>query len=87
MTGSERQELAQFGERMASVETQLETIKEQNTKREKLLEETQKDVKTIKEALAQGRGFRLGLLAALPIGGGGIGAVITNWLKSGGPTH
>lgn len=80
-------------ERLAILETQMRSMQEQNSRMEDAQKEIMKEMKAaredtrvIKEALAQGRGFRLGLLAALPLGGGAAGSFLTKWLSSGGPT-
>lgn len=93
MTDEQRAQLVDVRERLATAEAKIESVRDQTTRMEKKQDEmygeikaNREDTKAIREALAQGRGFRLGLLAALPAGGGAIGAFITNWLKSGGPT-
>ena len=68
-----------MGERVARLEANYETVAENQ---EAILSE----LKHINKSLDTGKGFRLGLLAALPIGGGSIGALLQRWFSAGGPT-
>lgn len=89
MTQSEQERLAILETQMAAMAAKYDAQAARNdatlAKMMLTLETQSSDLRAIKESFAQGRGFRLGMFAALPIGGGGIGAAIVKWLSSGGP--
>ncbi|QKV17870.1 hypothetical protein [Oricola thermophila] len=72
MTANER-------ERLAVLETQVESLLKQVAKMNDKLDDLDKK-------LTGSKAFRLGLLTALPLGGGGIGAWLQSYFGSGGPT-
>lgn len=74
-------------ERLAILETQMTAVIKQNEDMAKTQKQMNDTIERIDRALSSGKAFRLGLITALPLGGGGIGAFLTNWLKSGGPTN
>lgn len=74
MTGAENIRIAELSDRLSRVETQLESLAEMKA-----------DVRTIREQLATAKGWRLGVLTALPaLGGGGVGAALVKFFGSGG---
>ena len=76
MTGAENTRITELSERLARVETKIEALTEMRD-----------DVRTIKEAIATSKGWRLGFLTAIPaVAGGGIGAWLQGLFGSGGPT-
>lgn len=73
-------------ERLAVLETQMQAVLKHNEEAAEDRRKTRESVERIEKTLAGSKMFRLGLLTALPIGSGGIGAAIMKWLGSGGPT-
>lgn len=76
MTSAKQDELTTIHERLARVEERLKAI-----------EDMRDDVRSIKEAIATAKGWRLGFITAVPaIAGGGVGAWLQGLFGSGGPT-
>ncbi len=73
-------------ERLAILETQMTAVLKQNAAMAESQRKMSETIDKIDKTLSTGKAFRLGLITALPVGGGGIGAAIMKYFGSGGPT-